>query len=89
VGAVPFRTVSDPTAVRLNAEHTLTVTEAELVLLEDARSRGEPCEPLDWSPEGHHPAGRERVTLAAGVQELPVAARCWQIYFAARYMLDA
>lgn len=35
------------------------------------------------------PAGRERVTPAAGVKVLPVIARGWQIYFVARYMLDA
>ncbi|MDX3841512.1 hypothetical protein [Streptomyces europaeiscabiei] len=34
------------------------------------------------------PAGRERVTLAAGMEALP-ATQHWQIYFVARYMLDA
>ncbi|MDX2527666.1 hypothetical protein [Streptomyces europaeiscabiei] len=34
------------------------------------------------------PAGRERVTLAAGMEALPVTQH-WQIYFVARYMLDA
>lgn len=35
------------------------------------------------------PAGRERVTLAAGVEVLPVITQGWRIYFVARYMLDA
>ncbi|MFD9426870.1 MULTISPECIES: hypothetical protein [unclassified Streptomyces] len=35
------------------------------------------------------PAGRERVTLAGGVEVLPVITQGWQIYFVARYMLDA
>jgi hypothetical protein len=53
----PSKTVSDPTAVRLKAGHTLTVTETALVFLEDARRRGDACEPLDWIPEVHHPIG--------------------------------
>ncbi|MCC9711702.1 replication-relaxation family protein [Streptomyces sp. MNU76] len=56
-GRRPSRTVSDPTAVRLKAGHTLTVTETALVFLEDARRRGDVCEPLDWIPEIHHPIG--------------------------------
>ncbi len=40
-GHRPSRTVSDPTAVRLKASHTLTVTETALVFLEDARRRGD------------------------------------------------
>lgn len=35
------------------------------------------------------PAGRESVTLAAGVEVLPVITQGRQIYFVARYMLDA
>lgn len=56
-GHRPSRTVSDPTAVRLKAGHTLTVTETALVFLEDARRRGDLCQPLDWIPEAHHPIG--------------------------------
>jgi protein involved in plasmid replication-relaxation len=56
-GHRPSRTVSDPTAVRLKAGHTLTVTETALVFLEDTRRRGDVCEPLDWIPEVHHPIG--------------------------------
>lgn len=56
-GRRPSRTVSDPTAVRLKASHALTVTETALVFLEDARRRGDMCEPLDWLPEVHHPIG--------------------------------
>ncbi len=56
-GHRPSRTVSDPTAVRLKAGHTLTVTETALVFLEDARRRGDVCEPLDWIPQVHHPIG--------------------------------
>ncbi|WP_276205328.1 replication-relaxation family protein [Streptomyces prasinopilosus] len=52
-GHRPSRTVSDPTAVRLKAGHTLTVTETALAFLEDARRRGELCQPLDWIPEVH------------------------------------
>lgn len=56
-GHRPSRTVSDPTTVRLKAGHTLTVTETALAFLEDARRRGDVCEPLDWLPEVHHPIG--------------------------------
>ncbi|WSX07686.1 replication-relaxation family protein [Streptomyces sp. NBC_00988] len=56
-GRRPSRTVSDPTAVRLKASHALTVTETALVFLEDARRRGDVCEPLDWMTEVHHPIG--------------------------------
>ncbi|MFE2839335.1 replication-relaxation family protein [Streptomyces mirabilis] len=56
-GHRPSRTVSDPTAVRLKAGHTLTVTETALAFLEDARRRGELCRPLDWLTEVHHPIG--------------------------------
>jgi len=56
-GHRPSRTVSDPTAVRLKAAHALTVTETALVFLDDARRRGDVCEPLDWIPEVHHPTG--------------------------------
>ncbi|MFF2516584.1 replication-relaxation family protein [Streptomyces sp. NPDC058086] len=54
-GHRPSRTVSDPTAARLKAGHTLTVT--ALAFLEDARRRGELCRPLDWLTEVHHPIG--------------------------------
>ncbi|MFJ3414939.1 replication-relaxation family protein [Streptomyces sp. NPDC086082] len=56
-GHRPSRTVSDPTAVRLKVGHALTVTETALAFLEDARRRGDVCEPLDWIPEVHHPTG--------------------------------
>ncbi|MGW4985472.1 replication-relaxation family protein, partial [Streptomyces mirabilis] len=56
-GHRPSRTVSDPTAVRLKAGHTLTVTETALAFLEDARRRGDLFRPLDWIPEVHHPIG--------------------------------
>jgi hypothetical protein len=46
--------VPDPTAVRLRAGHTLTVTETALALVHDARRRGEPCRPPDWTPETYH-----------------------------------
>ncbi|MFI1488029.1 hypothetical protein [Streptomyces sp. NPDC020747] len=59
------RTVSDPTAVRLKAGHTLTVTETALAFIEDARRRGDVCEPLDWIPEVHHPIGSGEATGAA------------------------
>ncbi|MFI1050427.1 hypothetical protein ACH4U3_32460 [Streptomyces griseoruber] len=35
------------------------------------------------------PAGRERGALTAGVEVLPAIIQDWQIYFVARYMLDA
>ncbi|MCX4427027.1 replication-relaxation family protein [Streptomyces mirabilis] len=56
-GHRPPRTVSDPTAVRLKAGHTLTVTETALAFLEDARRHGDLFRPLDWIPEVHHPIG--------------------------------
>lgn len=56
-GRRPPKTMSDPTAVRLRAGHTLTVTETALVFLTDARRRSELCRPLDWIPEVYHPVG--------------------------------
>lgn len=56
-GHRPSRTVSDPTAVRLKAGHTLTVTETVVVFLEGGRRRSELCQPLDWIPEVHHAIG--------------------------------
>ncbi|WP_327328164.1 replication-relaxation family protein [Streptomyces sp. NBC_01210] len=56
-GHRPSRTVSDPTAVRLKAGHTLTVAETTLAFLEDARRHGDVFRPLDWIPEVHHPIG--------------------------------
>ncbi|USQ89891.1 replication-relaxation family protein (plasmid) [Streptomyces phaeoluteigriseus] len=49
------RTVSDRTAVRLRVGHGLT--ETGLAFLQDARTRGDVCRPLDWIPEVHHPLG--------------------------------
>ncbi|MDG9695406.1 replication-relaxation family protein [Streptomyces sp. DH17] len=54
----------DPTAVRLKAGHTLTVTETALAFLEDARRRGDVCRPLDWIPEVHHPIGSGEAVIA-------------------------
>ncbi|WP_327187875.1 replication-relaxation family protein [Streptomyces sp. NBC_01334] len=54
-GHRPSRTVSDPTAVRLKAGHTLT--ETALAFLEDARRHGDLFRPLDWIFEVHHPIG--------------------------------
>ncbi|MGV9451055.1 replication-relaxation family protein [Streptomyces sp. NPDC003635] len=51
------RTVSNPTAARLRLDHTLTVTETALHFIQDARSHGDLCRPLDWLPEVHHPLG--------------------------------
>ncbi|WAZ26979.1 replication-relaxation family protein [Streptomyces cinnabarinus] len=49
--------LSDPTAARLRAGHTLAVTETGLAFLHDARRRGDVCRPLDWIPEVYHPLG--------------------------------
>lgn len=54
-GRRPPKTIADPTAARLRAGHTLTVTETALVFLEEARRRGELCRPLDWIPEVYPP----------------------------------
>lgn len=62
-GHRPSRTVSDPTAVRLKAGHTLTVTETALAFLEDARRHGELCRPLDCIPEVQHPIGSGEVVI--------------------------
>ncbi|MGW1728697.1 replication-relaxation family protein [Streptomyces sp. NPDC002306] len=56
-GRRPPRKVADPTAVRLRTGHGLTVTETALAFLQDARQRGDVCQPLDWIPEVHHPVG--------------------------------
>ena len=53
----PSGTASGPAAVRLKTGHTLTVAETALVFLQDARRRGDVCQPLDWIPEAHHPVG--------------------------------
>ncbi|MGW4026817.1 replication-relaxation family protein, partial [Streptomyces sp. NPDC005009] len=55
--------MSDPTAVQLRVNHTLTVMETELVFIEDARRRGELCQPLDRIPEIHHPVGSGEVVI--------------------------
>ncbi|GGL17952.1 replication-relaxation family protein [Streptomyces flaveus] len=60
-GHRPSRTVSDPTAVRLKAGHTLT--ETALAFLEDARRRGDLFRPLDWIPEAHHPIGSSEAVI--------------------------
>ncbi|MFI8170941.1 replication-relaxation family protein [Streptomyces sp. NPDC085931] len=56
-GRRPPRAAYDQTAVRLGAAHGLTVTETGLAFVEDARRRGDLCQPLDWIPEVHHPLG--------------------------------
>lgn len=53
----PPRGAHDRTAVRLGVGHGLTVTETALAFLQDARRRGDLCQPLDWIPEVHHPLG--------------------------------
>lgn len=53
----PSRTVSDRTAARLRVGHALTVTETGLAFVQDARRRGDVCQPLDWIPEVHHSLG--------------------------------
>jgi hypothetical protein len=56
-GRRPPRGAHDRTAVRLGVGHGLTVTETALAFLQDARRRGDLCQPLDWIPEVHHPLG--------------------------------
>ncbi|MGQ4389847.1 replication-relaxation family protein [Streptomyces sp. SAS_270] len=56
-GRRPSKGIADPTAGRLRMGHALTVTETALVFIEDARSRGELCRPLDWIPEVYHSLG--------------------------------
>ncbi|MFC7994367.1 replication-relaxation family protein [Streptomyces pilosus] len=56
-GRRPPRGAHDRTAVRLGVGHGLTVTETGLAFLQDARHRGDLCQPLDWIPEVHHPLG--------------------------------
>ncbi|WP_316756062.1 replication-relaxation family protein [Streptomyces herbicida] len=53
----PPKLIADRTAARLRAGHALTVTETGLAFLQDARRRGDVCQPLDWIPEVHHPLG--------------------------------
>lgn len=62
-GHRPSRTMSDPTAVRLKASHTLTVPEIALVFLEDAQRHGDLFRPLDWIPEVHHLIGSGEAVL--------------------------
>ncbi|MGW5568182.1 replication-relaxation family protein [Streptomyces tendae] len=56
-GRRPPRGAHDRTAVRLGVGHGLTVTETALAFLQDARRRGDLCQPLDWIPEVHHSLG--------------------------------
>ncbi|MEW2080027.1 replication-relaxation family protein [Streptomyces sp. NPDC017966] len=56
-GRRPPRGAHDPTAVRLDIGHGLTVTETGLAFLQDARRHGDLCQPLDWIPEVHHSLG--------------------------------
>ncbi|MFC9118159.1 replication-relaxation family protein [Streptomyces sp. NPDC057092] len=56
-GRRPPRGAHDRTAVRLGVGHGLTVTETGLVFLQDARRRGDLCQPLDWILEVHHSLG--------------------------------
>ncbi|MGV9291020.1 replication-relaxation family protein [Streptomyces sp. NPDC003719] len=56
-GRRPPRGAHDRTAVRLGVGHGLTVTETGLAFLQDARRRGDLCQPLDWIPEVHHSLG--------------------------------
>ncbi|WP_435879821.1 replication-relaxation family protein [Streptomyces flaveolus] len=56
-GHRPPRGAHDRTAVRLGVGHGLTVTDTALAFLQDARRRGDLCQPLDWIPEVHHPLG--------------------------------
>ncbi|GAA2558470.1 replication-relaxation family protein [Streptomyces levis] len=56
-GRRPPRAAYDQTAVRLGVAHGLTVTQTGLAFVEDARRRGDLCQPLDWIPEVHHPLG--------------------------------
>ncbi|MGY6026872.1 replication-relaxation family protein [Streptomyces spinosirectus] len=59
----PPRLVSDRTAARLRVGHTLTVTETALAFLQDARRRGDLCEPLDWIAEVYHPLGNGEAVI--------------------------
>ncbi|MGW7410295.1 replication-relaxation family protein [Streptomyces sp. NPDC054833] len=53
----PPKLIADPTAARLRVGHSLVVTETGLAFLQDARRRGDVCQPLDWIPEVYHPLG--------------------------------
>ncbi|SNX88180.1 protein involved in plasmid replication-relaxation [Streptomyces sp. TLI_55] len=53
----PSRLATDRTAARLRAGHVLTVTQTALAFVQDARRRGDMCQPLDWIPEVYHPLG--------------------------------
>ncbi|GHB79157.1 hypothetical protein GCM10010377_81480 [Streptomyces viridiviolaceus] len=59
----PSRTVADRTAARLKVGHALTVTETGLAFVQDARRRGDICQPLDWIPEVHHPLGSSEAVI--------------------------
>ncbi len=59
----PSRAVSDPTAVRLTVGRALTVAEPPLAFLQDARSHGGVCRPLDWMAEVHHPIGNGEAVI--------------------------
>ncbi|MEV5646542.1 replication-relaxation family protein [Streptomyces flaveolus] len=62
-GRRPPRGAHDRTAVRLGVVHGLTVTETGLAFLQDARRRGDLCQPLDWIPEVHHPLGGSEAVI--------------------------
>ncbi|MFI9772894.1 replication-relaxation family protein [Streptomyces sp. NPDC052415] len=53
----PARLGWDRTAARLRVDHALTVTQTALAFVQDARRRGDVCQPLDWLTEVYHPLG--------------------------------
>ncbi|MFE6553719.1 replication-relaxation family protein [Streptomyces sp. NPDC057746] len=53
----PPRLAADRTAARLRVAHALVVTEIARAFVQDARRRGDVCQPLDWIPEVYHSLG--------------------------------
>jgi hypothetical protein len=53
----------------------LAVTETALAFVEDARRRGERCQPLDWLPEVHHPIGNDKAVIPDTLLYYPLGDR--------------
>ncbi|MGW6793652.1 replication-relaxation family protein [Streptomyces chartreusis] len=62
-GRPASRLVADRAIARRQAGHALTVTETALAFVQDARRRGDVCQPLDWIPKVNHSLGSEKALI--------------------------
>ncbi|MGW1365324.1 replication-relaxation family protein [Streptomyces chartreusis] len=62
-GRPASRLVADRVIARRQAGPALTVTETALAFVQDARRRGDVCQPLDWIPKVNHSLGNEKALM--------------------------